>query len=83
MSKLFEGKYYRTTGHIAVVKNKGRKFGSSAEYLYVRVFVDGKPQDLLFTDNEIIVAKERAAKNPEDCPKPKSLLQKILSKIGL
>lgn len=57
-------------GDLQKVSNQKPKFGANLEYNYIRVqFADGSEVNLLFTDNEIKRAQERAAKNPEDLPK--------------
>jgi hypothetical protein len=62
-------------GHLVKVANTNRKklksgheTGASA---YVAVWVQENNQEecLLFTENQIEVARKRAAKNPEDIPK--------------
>ena len=42
---------------------------AAKKYNHIRVVMDGEEHHLLFTDNDIIVALERADKNPEDLPK--------------
>jgi hypothetical protein len=49
------------------VRNKNRLFGSTTDYFPVFIKLDdGKETPALFTENELKVAMERAAKNPED-----------------
>lgn len=48
------------------VNNKDRKFGSANEYFPCFLELDGKKIPMLFTDNEIQVAVDRAKINPED-----------------
>ncbi len=48
---------------IEVVRNKDPKAGALDEYLRVTL----EKETLLFTKNEIEVARDRARKNPEDC----------------
>mgnify|MGYP003675815078 FL=1 len=57
-------------GKIITVSNKDRKFGANEEYYAIWV-EDNKKREkcLLFTDHQLIVAQERAAKNLEDIPK--------------
>ena len=57
-------------GKIIEVNNKGRKFGANEKY-YAIWIEDNKKQEkcLLFTDHQLIVAQNRAAKNLEDIPK--------------
>jgi len=47
------------------VGNKGRKFGAATKYVYCEI--DNEPA--LFTTKQLILAKLRARKNPEDLPK--------------
>ena len=57
-------------GDIVPVENTERKFGSADHYNYMRgEFPDKTELPLLFTDNEIQVAIERAKENEEDLPK--------------
>ena len=42
---------------------------AASKYNHVRVLIDGEERHLLFTDKDIIVALDRANKNPEDLPK--------------
>ncbi len=51
-----------------VVENKDRKFGAQLEYY--PCMIDGEPA--LFTYGDLVSAKERAARNPEDIPEDKS-----------
>lgn len=60
------------------VANLQRKFGSAQEYTAVQIehdgtydpeFSNGEEEVLLFTDNEIKKARERAHANPEDIAK--------------
>ena len=54
-------------GHIVKVDNKDRKFGANAEYYGIKVqHGNGEECYLLFTEHQLKVAHERAAKNPED-----------------
>lgn len=53
-----------------VVDNKDRKFGEALIYVPVKVVAkDGCESWAMFTENEIMVAQERADKNKEDIPK--------------
>lgn len=57
-------------GDLQSVDNKNRRFGSTTKYNFIRVQLeDGKEVPLLFTDKEILNARIRAQKNPEDLPK--------------
>ena len=62
-------------GHLVKVANTQRKILKSGHQTgagtYVAVWVEeeGKEECLLFTENQIEVARKRAAKNPEDIPK--------------
>jgi len=51
-----------------VVENKDRKFGSQLHYY--PCMIDDKPA--LFTEDSLIRATKRAARNPEDIPEDKS-----------
>ena len=55
-------------GRLIRVENKDRIFGSAETYVAVQVEdANGKNERcLLFTDNEINIAQERAEKNKED-----------------
>lgn len=66
-------------GRLQKVENKNRRFGSALEYLALWVEdSNGKNERcLLFTEDEITKAAERAAKNPEDLTK-KSWLTDLL-----
>ncbi len=53
------------------VDNKERLFGSTLEYYPVMIKKSRGSEDstpLLFTENELEVAADRAARNPEDLP---------------
>jgi len=61
----------RGIGSIAdlqAVVNKQRMPLTARRYNHVRVNFSGKKLNLLFTDNEIKMARVRAEKNPEDLP---------------
>jgi hypothetical protein len=49
---------------LEIVKNKDRKFGADTEYL--RLTLDND-EVLLFTEEQIKLARQRAKVNPEDC----------------
>jgi len=51
------------------VINKNKLPTAAKKYNHIRVVIDGEENHLLFTDRDIIVALERANKNPEDLPK--------------
>jgi hypothetical protein len=54
-------------GDLQVVNNKNPHWKAASKYNHLRVqFPSGVERSLLFTDNEIKNALERAAKNPED-----------------
>jgi len=57
-------------GKIIAVDNKDRKFGANEKY-YAIWIEDRKKQEkcLLFTEHQLTVAQDRAAKNLEDIPK--------------
>lgn len=56
-------------GDIQPVENKDKHFAANSKYNYIRVQDETKTElHLLFTDNEIKRAKERANKNTEDLP---------------
>ena len=74
MAEKIAQKVYKATvkmGRLIPVWNQDPK--SLANDTYVSVHVDsfdGKTREcLLFTENQIEVARQRAAKNPEDCTK--------------
>jgi hypothetical protein len=57
-------------GNVIRVENTDKKFGSEADE-YLAVWVQntrGTEVPLLFTERELMVAKRRADKNPEDIP---------------
>jgi len=54
------------------ISNKGRKFGASKHYIFCEI----DNESYLFTEHQLIVAKLRAQRNPEDMPK-KSFWQKL------
>jgi|TARA_R100000152_G_C6700049_1_gene129766 hypothetical protein len=57
-------------GRIIEVENKSRKFGANSKYFAIWTEnSDKKEICLLFTENQLTTAKERADKNPEDIPK--------------
>jgi len=51
------------------VVNKKKVPTAASKYNHVRVVIDNDEHHLLFTDKDVIVALERAEKNPEDLPK--------------
>jgi len=57
-------------GKVITVTNKDRKFGANEEY-YAIWIEDNKKREkcLLFTEHQLAVAQDRAAKNLEDIPK--------------
>lgn len=56
-------------GDVQLVENKNKHFAANSKYNYIRVQdINETELHLLFTDNEIKRAKERALKNPEDLP---------------
>lgn len=56
-------------GNILRVENKDKHFGANNYYYAIWVQnTYGEEFPLLFTENQIKSAKERAAKNPEDVP---------------
>jgi len=54
---------------IVKVENKDQKFGANDHYWFVRLAHENKDTPLLFTDDQLGDASERADKNPEDIPK--------------
>lgn len=61
------------------VENTDRIFGSSNEYLPVRiVFPSGHESRAMFTVNDIRAGIKRGEKNPEDFPTPSTLWQRIM-----
>lgn len=63
------------------VDNTERKFGSAQAYYPAVLHTEGVAGDIpmLFTGQQIDEAMERAAKNPEDVPKPKTWLEKLVA----
>ena len=59
------------------VINKKKVPQAASKYNHIRVLIYGRECNLLFTDKDIIVALDRANKNPEDLPKT-SWLKDIL-----
>lgn len=58
------------TGELFAVKNKDRHWLANFKYNHIRVqFSNNDEKHLLFTDNQIARAKDRANKNPEDLPR--------------
>lgn len=56
-------------GDIQEVVNSKPHWAAATKYNHIRVqFPDGAEKHLLFTDREIKIALNRAAKNPEDLP---------------
>lgn len=57
-------------GKILEVENKDRKFGANSKYFAIWT-ENAKKEELclLFTENQLLTAKLRAEKNPEDIPK--------------
>ena len=54
-------------GKLLRVKNTGRRFGSATSYLCTKIELpDGREQAVLFTPNQIRVARKRALTNRED-----------------
>jgi hypothetical protein len=54
-------------GCLKQVSNKNRKIGSANEYIHVKVIeYEGREVDLLFTKDDLKVAKNRAENNKED-----------------
>jgi hypothetical protein len=57
-------------GDLQEVSNKNPHWAAAKKYNFIRVQLpDGTEIPLLFTDKEILRAKIRANKNPEDLPK--------------
>jgi|TARA_B100000085_G_C18298383_1_gene413224 hypothetical protein len=57
-------------GKIIEVQNQNRKFGANSKYFAIWTENSKKEElCLLFTENQLITAKSRAEKNPEDIPK--------------
>jgi hypothetical protein len=58
-------------GRLIEVENTERKFGSAPSYIAVQVedADGGNERCILFTQDEINKAQERASKNPEDLTK--------------
>ena len=61
-------------GDLQEVENKKKHRAAKEKYNFIRVELpDSREIPLLFTDNEIKKAQERARKNPEDLPKVSKL----------
>lgn len=60
-----------TKGRLIKVDNTDRKFGSALSYIAVQVEDEdgGNERCILFTEDEIQKAHDRAKKNPEDLTK--------------
>ena len=57
-------------GKVIKVENANRKFGANANYYAIWTENSSRKEVcLLFTENQIMTAKARADKNPEDIPK--------------
>lgn len=60
----------RRIADVQRVFNQCKRPAAAAEYNHLRVQLeDGAEVHLMFTDNELQRAMDRAKKNPEDCPK--------------
>ena len=58
-------------GDVVKVSNQNPKPAANKEYFFFRGQMAGnKEVPFLFTEAELIRAKDRAVKNPEDCIKP-------------
>lgn len=71
MAKNVQGQKVKAKriGDLQEVANKNPIGPAAAKYNHIRVQLsDGKELSLLFTDNEILRAKYRAERNPEDVP---------------
>ena len=56
-------------GEMVLVENTVRKFGSANDYWVIYIEEpDGEVVPLMLTPREYTLARERAAKNPEDMP---------------
>jgi len=54
-------------GRIIKIENDNPKFGALKSYSFLRVKDSwGVEMNLMFTDRQLLEAKKRAAKNPED-----------------
>lgn len=60
------------------VGNKDRRFGSALSY-YPAMIIDGDGNETpaLFTRAQIMEAKKRAARNPEDVPENKTFWERL------
>jgi hypothetical protein len=57
-------------GKIIEVENKNRRFGANSKYYAIWTENSSKEEVcLLFTENQLLRARNRADKNPEDLPK--------------
>jgi len=56
-------------GRLFLVRNKEKNPAANNDYVFVLLEGGKGVKPYLFTDTQIRVARERAAKNPEDCLK--------------
>ena len=56
-------------GRLFLVRNKEKTPAANSDYVFVLLEGGKGVKPYLFTDTQIRVARERAAKNPEDCLK--------------
>lgn len=67
---------------LAATDNKNRKWNEATVYYPVELDVDGKHTWFMFTANQLMAAKRRADRNPEDIPNADaSLLGKLFNWI--
>ena len=53
---------------LQIVKNIDKYPSALKKYNHIIVYIKGKKRNLLFTDNDVKIALDRAGKNPEDLP---------------
>ena len=61
------------------VENRERRFGAGTEYFPVRLEGFSR-RNALFTLDQILVAIERAEKNPEDIP-PRTFCERLFARL--
>lgn len=67
-----------TLGHVEAIPNRQRQLGECDFYLRIPVVEAGRRCYLLLTSSQFSVARQRAIRNQEDCPLPRSLLSRFL-----
>lgn len=64
-------------GEIVKVRNKDARMGANKFYLATILSESGKDFPVMWTKKELDSAKTRARKNPEDCPKRRSVWDRL------